>query len=59
MELRPSEERVIEFRIPAERLGLWNEDMKYVTEPGEFVLSVGRSVEDIRLKTTVRVLQTE
>ena len=59
VELRPSEERVIEFRIPAERLGLWNEDMKYVTEPGEFVLSVGRSVEDIRLKTTVRVLQTE
>ena len=59
VELRPGEERVIEFRIPAERLGLWNEDMKYVTEPGEFVLSVGRSVEDIRLKTTVRVLQTE
>ena len=59
VELRPSEERVIEFRIPAERLGLWNEDMKYVTEPGEFVLLVGRSVEDIRLKTTVRVLQTE
>lgn len=55
VELMPGEERKIEFCIPVDNLGLWNEDMKYVVEPGEFQLSVGRSVSDIRLKQKIRV----
>ena len=54
-ELMPGEERTVSFSIPVENLGLWNEKMEYVVEPGEFLLSVGRSFSDIRLQKKIRI----
>ena len=51
IKLEPNEEKLVNIIIPNEQLGLWNEDMKYVVEPGRFLLKVGRSVDDIRLKS--------
>lgn len=56
IKLQPGEEKSVTLRIPYKELGLWNERMEYVVEPGEFVISVGRSWEDIRLKKTVNLL---
>ena len=36
-------------------LGLWDINMKYVVEPGDFELFVGSSSADLRLKTTITV----
>lgn len=55
LELEPGEERVVKFTVPVKNLGLWNESMNYVVEPGEFQISIGRSIGDIRLKKNIRV----
>lgn len=53
IELEPGEEKVVNFEIPMSSLGLWNQNMKFVVEPGEFLFSIGRSVNDIRLKKKI------
>ncbi len=55
IELQPGEEKTVTLSIPYEELGLWNADMKYVIEPGEFVVKVGRSWSDTRLEKTILV----
>lgn len=40
----------VEFIISPEELKLWNADMKFIVEPGEFILMIGSSSEDIKLK---------
>ena len=37
--LAPGESRRVSFQVFPEDLGLWNADMEYVTEPGEFEFS--------------------
>lgn len=56
VELQPGEEKLIELTVPYQELGLWNKDMKYVVEPGDFKFQVGRSFDDIRLSKTVKVI---
>lgn len=51
--LAPAEVKTVEFEIPQSELGLWNRDMKYVVEPGEFEIMIGSSSEDIHLKKTI------
>ena len=58
VELAPDEEQIIRFQIPVSSLGLWNKDMNYVVEPGEFIFSIGRSLSDIRLKQKIRIQET-
>lgn len=53
VELQPGERRRIEFDLSYEDLGLWNRDMRFVTEPGEFELMFGKSCEDIQCRETV------
>ncbi len=48
-ELSPSETKTIEFKVPCSELGLWDRDMNYVVEPGEFELMVGNSSKNIFL----------
>jgi beta-glucosidase len=44
--LQPCEMRTVEFEIEPEHLALWNIDMQYVVEPGEFRIMTGpNSVE--------------
>ncbi len=52
-EIKPGEEKTIKFCIPCHELGLWNKDMKYVIEPGEFEIMAGASSEDIKLRDVV------
>lgn len=54
--LNPGESKDIRMIIPYSDLGLWNEDLKYVVEPGKYDLMIGRSVEDIRIRESFVVL---
>ncbi|WP_273275403.1 glycoside hydrolase family 3 N-terminal domain-containing protein [Maribacter polysiphoniae] len=53
--IRPSETISIDFSIPITELGLWDKNMVYKIEPGEFEIMVGSSSEDIRLKKTILI----
>ena len=43
----------LNFSIPCKELGLWDKNMNYVVEPGEFEIMIGASAEDIRLRDTI------
>jgi beta-glucosidase len=45
--LQPGETRRIQFLVGAEQLGLWNREMRFVVEPGEFQVMVGANSEDV------------
>ena len=47
------ETKRLEFELDEEDFALWNSGMEFVVEPGEFIVSVGASSEDIRLQGTV------
>ncbi|WP_242133434.1 glycoside hydrolase family 3 N-terminal domain-containing protein [Aestuariivivens marinum] len=51
--LNPSESKTIEFEIPFSELGLWDRNMEYVLEPGEFEIMVGSSSKDILLTESI------
>ena len=53
--LKPGETKEVTLEIPFLEFGLWNADMKYVVEPGEFELQIGRSAEDIRLTKKIQI----
>jgi beta-glucosidase len=46
--LNPGETKTLSFSIPRDELKLYNRDMKFVLEPGEFSVMVGASSSDIR-----------
>lgn len=48
--LKPGETQTVSLQINKEDLKLWNKQMEYVIEPGDFEIYIGSSVEDIRLK---------
>ncbi len=54
--VKPGETVTVDFRIPCKELGLWDKNMKYVVEPGDFDLMVGSSADDIKLSDTFTVL---
>jgi beta-glucosidase len=41
--LRPGEKRRVEFTLGPEHLGFYNQDMRFVVEPGEFKIYIGNS----------------
>jgi beta-glucosidase len=43
----------VHFSIPCKELGLWDKNMHYVVEPGEFDIMIGASAEDIRLTDSI------
>jgi beta-glucosidase len=45
--LQPGETRRVEFLVGAEQLGLWNREMRFVVEPGEFQVMVGANSEAV------------
>ncbi|KAA5821861.1 glycosyl hydrolase [Algibacter amylolyticus] len=55
VELKPSETTTINFTIPINEFGLWDKDLKYVVEPGQFEIMIGSSAEDIRLNKTITI----
>jgi beta-glucosidase len=44
--LQPGEKRQIDFTLKPEQLGIYNREMKFVVEPGEFKVMVGQSSAD-------------
>lgn len=53
--LQPGETKEVTFCIDRKHLELLDEDMKWMVEPGDFVLMAGASSEDIRLNGTLNV----
>ena len=50
--IQPGKEKIVSFTLTQEDLGLWNKNMEFIVEPGEFEIMIGSSAEDIRLITT-------
>lgn len=55
--LKPGEERIVTMSVPYAQLGIWNSDMKYVVEPGNFEVKIGRSFDDIRLVGNFKLVE--
>lgn len=55
--VNPGETTTLSFSIPCKELGLWDKNMNYVVEPGEFEIMVGASAEDIRLTDTINIIK--
>jgi len=45
--LQPGEKRRIEFQLTPAELGFYNQEMKFVVEPGQFKIMVGPNSEDL------------
>jgi beta-glucosidase len=55
--LRPGEKTTVRLTLTSQSLALWNEEMKFVVEPGIFDLQVGTSSaksQTIQLKVTAK-----
>ena len=48
--LEPGEEKVIDFVLTPQELGLWNKDNHFLVEPDTFAVMVGSSSQDIKLQ---------
>lgn len=51
--LKPGETKTVKFTVTPEDIGIWNTQMKWVTEPGTFDVMIARSAEDVALKQTL------
>lgn len=56
VEIKPDEVVNVSFSIPIEEFGLWDKDLKYVVEAGEFDIMLGSSSQDIRLVKTITII---
>ena len=55
--LKPGELKTVRFKITPKDLGLWNVDMKFITEPGEFEVMIGRSAVDVVLSKKIEYVE--
>lgn len=53
--LNPGETKTVSFVLTADDLSLYNRNMEYVLEPGDFEIMLGSSSEDIRCRKTVNI----
>ncbi|PYS78428.1 MAG: hypothetical protein DMF66_06450, partial [Acidobacteria bacterium] len=44
--LQPGERRTLQFTLAPEQLGFYNQEMRFVVEPGAFKVMAGTSSED-------------
>jgi beta-glucosidase len=51
--IAPGKTAALDFSVPCNELGLWDVNMNYVVEPGEYEIMAGASAEDIRLRDSV------
>ena len=54
--LKPAEKRRVQFTLAPEQLGLYNRDMRFVVEPGEFKVFVGTNTLE-ELEASFRVVE--
>ena len=55
LSLNPTEKKVVSFIVKKDDLSFYNQDMKWVAEPGKFTIMVGASSADIRLNASVEL----
>lgn len=55
--LNPGESKEVSFTLRPRDLSLWDKDMNFTVEPGDFKIMVGASSKDIRLEETLNVSQ--
>jgi beta-glucosidase len=55
--LNPGEARNVTFTLTPADLSLWDRNMRFIVEPGEFSVMIGSSSEDIRLKGKFEIIQ--
>lgn len=53
--LGPGEEKLVTFKLKTDILSYYNREKELVVEPGEYLILIGSSSEDIRLTGTFRV----
>ena len=57
IELKVGETKMIHFTIDTEKLAFYNQNLKWVTEPGDFKVMIGASSRDIRLKDRFELIK--
>ncbi len=57
LKLKAGESKTITFFIDREKLSFYNQQLKWVAEPGDFELMIGASSRDIRLKERFELIQ--
>lgn len=55
VEVKAGKTKTVKVDLPVSEWGVWNRKMKYVVEPGEFLVLVGNSSEDFAGNVTVTV----
>jgi len=55
--LKAGESKTIRFIIDKENLSFYNNELKWVAEPGEFELMIGASSQDIRVRDTFELVK--
>lgn len=55
VEVKPDEDVTVNFSVAINELGLWDKDMNYIIESGEFDIMVGSSSDDIRLRKIITI----
>ena len=53
--LAPDESKWVSFLLTPETFKMYNKDMQYVTEPGNFRIMIGSSSRDIRLQQVLEL----
>jgi len=56
--LEAGEQKTVQFRVPVQKLGFYDLDMKYTVEPGDFSVMIGGNSED-GLTTAFKVVSLE
>ena len=55
--LKPNETKTISFTVDREKLSFYNEQLKWVAEPGDFDIMIGASARDIRFMKVIRLVR--
>lgn len=53
--LTPNEVKIVTFQVEVQKLGMYDQHLNWIVEPGDFEVLVGSSSEDIRLHGLVKV----
>jgi beta-glucosidase len=54
--LEPSQKKTIDFELPVQTLGFYDNDMNFIVEPGAFKMMVGPSASDVLLEGQLEVV---
>lgn len=57
VQLKAGEDKTIRFTINKEKLSFYDQQLQWVTEPGDFELMIGASSADIRLKDNFELIK--